>query len=562
MRSDFSKWLAVGAMATALMCAVPSAMAQGTPDETRVKLDLKDADLLAATKSLTQETGLQFVLEPSTEPYGKINLVLNDVSVEDAVRYLCNAAGASFRKDENGIYIIGHKTPGATTDTTPTAATTAAEPAPNIPVHLHKFKLMHADPKTVLDEIENKGPGDPFAAFEEMNHLKDVTTGKSLPSLPNNNIYMLGTNGEAFQPVNTQNYSNPVTHSESGSDIAMPGETANQIGGLSGGGGFGGGGGQGGFGGGGQGGFGGGGAGGQGGRGGQNGGIGGGGNLTSGGLIPRTITYITFDPTDNSIVVQATDEEIREIQDAISFFDVAPQQVLIKVEFVTTSSDFASDLGFDWTYARGQVIAGAAPGYFTTENAPIFVNWAMGNVVTRLRAELNTDTGKTVEAPVLRTLNNEPASVTEGTVTYIFYNEVVSIGNGNVISQSIPTELPVGSTLSVKPRINNDGTITVALFPSLENISGFQTDPSGNQYPDIAYQEISIVARVKSGETIALAGFTQKAETGTDDRFPVLGYIPIIGQLFRHETKSISSSELIIFVTPTIVEEGDNGLGP
>src|SRR5205085_11861522 len=146
--------------------------------------------------------------------------------------------------------------------------------------------------------------------------------------------YMIGNTpgGTVFQPVSTQNYSAPRTYSESGSNIALPGESAGQFGGQ--GGGFGGGG------------FGGGGLGGQGGGGlgGQGGGAGGaqGQGLVSGqGLIPQ-LPYITFDPTDNTIIVNATDEQIRQIQDAITFFDVAPRQVTIKVEFITTNSSTAS----------------------------------------------------------------------------------------------------------------------------------------------------------------------------------------------------------------------------
>ncbi|HEY3780740.1 MAG TPA: hypothetical protein VGL56_06640 [Fimbriimonadaceae bacterium] len=555
MRSVLYKSLLAACVAASLLLIVPSVYAQGpAPDELRVTLNLKDADMLAATKELTNRTGLQFLLEPSNDPYAKVTLQLSDVTAEEAISYICQAAGAAFRKDDNGVYIIGHKKASSTSNSLEPAPT-VAPPTPSVPVHVHKFLLQHEDAKVVLDQLEGRGPDDPYLPYLEMNRFSRIAHENDV-KMPQQNVLMMPQEpgGTAFQPVNTQSYTAPKTFQDSGNEIALPQETANQTFG-GGGGGIGGGGG----------GFGGGGQGAGGGRGGATGGATGGGQgstIQPGvGLVPN-VTYITYDPTDNSVIVQATDEQIRELQDAISFFDVAPQQVIVKVEFITTSNDFTSDLGFDWTYTRGNVVAGAAPGYFTNQSAPIFLSFATGNIVTRLRAELNRDTGKSVQAPVIRTLNNQTASVSEQVTTYLFFTTTVAIGNGNVINTQQPLQLPITTQLVVKPRINNDQTITMYLTPDVEDIASIQTDTAGNQYPDTDEESINLVARVKSGETIALAGFTRKTEQGSDFRFPILGSLPIIGQLFRHESKSIVNSELIIFVTPTIMQDDNLGLGP
>jgi general secretion pathway protein D len=518
-------------------------------DDVLVNLTLKDADMLAATKELTAHTGIQFVLEPSSDPYPKVTLQLNGITAEEAIGYICKAAGAYFHKDTNGVFIIGHKKDGATADLNPSSGPNAVAP-PAVPVHfkMHKFKLEHADSKGVLEQLKGLGPTDAKQDFKDMREwlkLQDTST----PATPS--VVILGPNGAStpYQQVGTQNYNTPPTHSDSGNQIQLPGESANQVPEGANQGGFGGGGGGGGFGGGG------------GGGGGGFGGQGGGQPGIRGGILPQGLQFITYDPTDNSIIVYGTDEEIRQLQDAISFFDTAPAQVLVKVEFVTTSTEFSSDLGFDWTYTRGNIYAGAAPGFFTTATAPVFLSWASGNVVADLRASLNRDTGKQVTAPILRTLNNETATVNDSTITYIFINNT-AVTQGVVETTQTAQPITIAQALTVKPRINGDGTITLFLSPSLSTISSIQTDSSGNQFPDVATQSVQAVARVKSGETIALGGLTQKTDQGTDVRFPILGDLPFIGQFFRHVTKSVTNSELIIFVTPTIIEEGNNSLGP
>jgi general secretion pathway protein D len=561
MRSMFKSMAVVGMAALTLGGALSAiAQTQSSTDDVLVNLTLKDADMLAATKELTAYTGLQFVLEPSQDPFPKITLKLNGVTAEEAITYICTAAGATFKKDTNGVYIIGHKKAGSLTDTPDKSDKKPGDMsgAPAVPVHakVHKFKLMHADAKAVLDQLEGKGPTraiDEFRQMKEYSRLMQNTPAGAPPPV----MVGSGPSGVGYQPVSTQSYQAPATHTETGNDIQIPGENANQFGGGGfggGGGGFGGGGG--GFGGGGGGGFGGG----QGGLGGGQGGLGGGQQIR-GPLIPDGLNYITYDPTDNSLIVYGTDEQIRELQDSISFFDTAPAQVLVKVEFVTTSTEFSSDLGFDWTYTRGPIYAGAAPGFFTNAQAPAFFGWASGNVVADIRASLNRDTGKQVTSPILRTLNNEPAVVEDETQTYIFYNQT-TVTQGVVQTTQVAYPVDIAQSLQVKPRINGDGTITMFLEPELQTISSIQTDASGDQFPDTATQAVEAVARVKSGETIALGGLTQKTEENTDVRFPVLGDLPFIGQFFRHVTKSITNSELIIFVTPTIIDEDNEGLGP
>ena len=105
------------------------------------------------------------------------------------------------------------------------------------------------------------------------------------------------------------------------------------------------------------------------------------------------------------------------------------------------------------------------------------------------------------------------------------------------------------------------------LDPTITDQGQVRNLPTGNsgatqQVPDILSQQVQVVVRVKNGQTIVLGGLTRKSDQGTERKYPILGDLPIIGQFFRSKTTQRNYSELLIFVTPTVVEdEDDSGLG-
>lgn len=530
IRLKMARFAMVVAMLLSVLGPVSIALAQeGASEQVRLDLNLKDADMVTATRMLTQRCGLKFIFEPGSESFPKITLSLNGVTAEEALTYICRAAGAFYRRDEAGVYIIGSKPFPKETTTTDLAV------RPFLPPVIKKIKMRKADARDIYERLMNKQP-DTNRMFGDINSFRRLTDyvhmktpGSPLTVLSNNNSY---------RPMPTQNFGDGANGAESGNNIMLPGESGGQLGGP-GGGGLGGGQGL--------------------------GGGGGGGqiqqtNLQGGqGLVPSGIDFISYDPTDNSLVVRGSEEAIAELQRNIALFDLAPKQVEIKVEFITTSSSLSRALGFDFLYQRGTIFFGNRPGTFARTNDPIFLNYATGNITTRMRTLLTEGYGKTVQAPIVRTLNNQPASVFQIVQTTIFVNTVVAVGNGQVIISPTPTPITIQTGLQVAPRINDDGTITMFLSPTVQDFGQLRRGPNGEEIPDVLAQIIAVVARVRNGETIVLGGLTRKQETGSHSRFPILGDLPIIGQFFRSDTREKNNQELLIFVTPRVIEEEEGG---
>lgn len=511
----------------------------------RVDINLKGADLHSATAAVTAQTGIKFVIADTTNTFKLVTMSISDVTADEAVRYICEAAGATWTVDENGVYIIRHKADVAVVTPPPANLTV------RVPLRTQKIKLMKADPHHVYSMLVDPENATAKDSLELLNST-------ALSKIPSNSTYapaplvMVGQGTQnVFHPYAASKGEQPTATTSNG--IVIPDENPNQVGNFGGGGGGlpGQGGGGGGFGG-------------QGGGGGQNngGGVGSATGLVGGqGFVPQGITRVAYDPTDNSLIVQGTDEAIRELEQLIAQFDVAPRQVVIKLEFITTSNSLDRALGIDWFYQRGSVFAGVRPGTFARAADPIFLNYATGNISTRLRTLLTEGWGRTVTAPLIRTLNNQPATISNAAQTTIFINQVTNGPSGIIITPQ-PVPLTATTFLAVTPRINNDDTITVFLQPQLQGFGQLKRGPDGQEIPDILQQSISVVARVKSGETIALGGLTNKVDNYSQSRIPILSDLPIIGQLFRGRNTNTSTSELIIFVTPTIIADDNYGLGP
>lgn len=519
----------LASLAVGMVALSPIASAQGSMT---LDLDLKDAGLVSAVQALTNRTGLQFVIVDEEAKFRPITLALRRASAEEAIQFMVEAAGGWVERNEAGVYIIRAGKPQG-------KPATGGATTPKAPVELRKIRLLKGDPHVVFQQILSTWTPDPYAAINDANHVRNLTSYKP---------YQTGTinavTSDGVIPIKGSDIEQNKPLPESSNDITLPGETATQLGG----GGFPGAGNQ---------------TGGQ--PGGQTGGQGGQGGIaiTPGqGLVPDGIEYLSYDPTDNSIIVRGTDEAIRQLQSAIALFDIAPKQVEIKVEFITTSQSISRTFGIDWTFSRGAVFAGNNPGAFARTGDPIFVNYSTGNLVTRLRTQLIEGEGKVVSAPLVRTFNNQNGFIAQNTTTTIFVpNQTVT--QGVITTTFNPVPLTINTFLSVRPRINNDGYITMTLTPQVQQFGQIRTPPGGGQaIPDQLSSSINIATRVKDGETILIAGFNTKQDNTSVTRFPILSDLPIIGSLFRSTSQNRNDSELLIFVTPRIIQEDDDSFAP
>lgn len=533
-------WAALVASALVVSAVMPAA-AQGQRTGGKIDLQLKDAELLTALQALSLQTGIEFTIQVAdADKIRRVTVSLKEKTAEEAIRYICEAAGVIVDRDETGVFVV------RTASAPAPVSSTVAAPKRNV---LRRIKVMRADPASLYRQIRF---GDIPDMFTEMQDLQSKAASLS-PVRPQSLGLVTDLNR---QSINLNSEAQPSRSSMPNESISLPGEAAGQRGG---GGGMGGGGlaGGGGFGGGGQGGgLGGGGLGG----GGQAGGSGLG--LQAGqGFVPEGLTNFSYDPNDNSIIVQGSEEAIRQLEAIIEQFDVAPKQVYVDVKYITTSNSKDSSFGIDWLYQRGGVFAGNRPGTFARAADPIFLNYATGNITTRMRALLSDGWGRVVSNPSVQTLNNQPAFFQATTVTTVFVNQIVN-GSGGIVIQPVPNQVPITSGISIRPRINNNGTVTMVISTTISDFGQLRRGPDGTEIPDTLTQTVFVPVIVPDGETVALGGLTRKTENYSRSRIPLLSDLPIIGQFFQGKNEQTSTQDLTVFVTPTIIKDQNFGLTP
>jgi type II secretory pathway component GspD/PulD (secretin) len=109
-------------------------------------------------------------------------------------------------------------------------------------------------------------------------------------------------------------------------------------------------------------------------------------------------------------------------------------------------------------------------------------------------------------------------------------------------------EVPVGIILLVHPRVNGDGQITLRVKPVVSTVSGFV-----DGVPQTSTREAETVVRVKDGDTLVIGGLIRDEDVKTMTKVPILGDLPLVGQLFRYHERNHRRSEVMIFLTIKMV---------
>jgi len=156
--------------------------------------------------------------------------------------------------------------------------------------------------------------------------------------------------------------------------------------------------------------------------------------------------------------------------------------------------------------------------------------------------------GEIVSAPRVITSNQKEASIQQG--VEIPYQE--SSSSGATTTQFKKAVL----SLKVKPQITPDNRVILDLTVSKDSVGQLVQSATGGQVPSIDTRQIVTQVLVNDGQTVVLGGIMETERRSTINKVPVLGDIPVLGHLFKSDTRTNNKDELLIFVTPKILREG------
>lgn len=160
---------------------------------------------------------------------------------------------------------------------------------------------------------------------------------------------------------------------------------------------------------------------------------------------------------------------------------------------------------------------------------------------------------KILSEPRITVLSNQEAKILVGEELYIPNYERNSETGAMEITGYIPRNL--GIEMVVNPQINKEKEVKLSLAPSISSLIGFEELTPDVRVPRIAIRNASTSVRIASGQTIALGGLIKEDLVDTETKFPVLGDLPIFDRLFKHTDKTVNKTDLVFFITVTVLEE-------
>lgn len=262
---------------------------------------------------------------------------------------------------------------------------------------------------------------------------------------------------------------------------------------------------------------------------------------------------------NDTIIIRDYPEKIAEAAELVKKFDVRPKQVLIEATVLSALLDEDTELGIDWNLLDGFGLTGyqavedskGAPiqtsGFATALKAGLRVGIQSGNLFGFINA-LEGITDTTILAnPKILAVNKQLGQVYIG--TKIGYESQITVAESGTSTSQVKF-LETGTKLSFRPYIGNDGYIRMDIHAK---------DSSGtlktNQIPDETSTELATNITVKDGQTIVIGGLFRDVVTSSRSQVPVLGDIPFAGALFRGTSDETQRAEVIVMLTPHIIEE-------
>jgi len=297
---------------------------------------------------------------------------------------------------------------------------------------------------------------------------------------------------------------------------------------------------------------------------------------------------IVLDDRSGALIISNTPSNIQIIEDILYNLDISPVQVLIEARFVELQVTDVEELGIEWQLNESwghrrkdgsnieAINSGAGVDFTSFSRATEGMNFTYQGLLTYpqfqavLHALAETQRAKTLSAPRVTTVNNQMASI-KVVDEWIYptryeFQVVQSDVNGDgdfddsneTTYNNVPVDFvtkDVGILLHVTPNVGADGrTINLALVPEVsEGTAGFFSYTGSVSLPKFSSRSLSTSVVINNGETVALGGLVKESTTTTLTKVPLLGDIPILGNLFRKKNDSIVRTNLLIFVTASII---------
>ena len=305
-------------------------------------------------------------------------------------------------------------------------------------------------------------------------------------------------------------------------------------------------------------------------------------------LDDKKVGSIRSDSRSNQVIVQALPERMDDIAKLIEALDRKTKEVLIDAKILKVTLNDDLSVGFEWegmfknlTKSGATAFLGSHPlqpverigrsfiddfttiqpdanppaGNKTTLTEQVFFGRTIGDDAYELLVRFLQTLGETrlLSNPKLAVVNKEEAKILIGR-REAFVTTTTTTGQTTTTTAEEVTFIDVGIQLNVTPTINEEGFITMKVKPEVSSVVDTLVTPSGNRIPIVDTSTAETTVMVKDNATIIIGGLRREDETLTEKQVPFLGDIPFLGALFSSKDTTKQRSELLVLLTPHIIE--------
>ena len=298
---------------------------------------------------------------------------------------------------------------------------------------------------------------------------------------------------------------------------------------------------------------------------------------------PSTGGQIQADPATNSLVITAPEPQYRQLREVIDRLDQRRAQVFVESLIAEISEDKAAEFGIQWQGPIGNKGDGSigllgtnfsiggtnilqlASQPLSGTNLPssganfgVATRASNGTYVLGFLARFlqSSGDGNVLSTPNLLTLDNEEAKIVIGQnvpfITGQYANAVAATTTGAAVNpfQTIERK-DVGLTLKVKPQISDSGTIKMQIY---QEVSSIDSNTTSGLITNKRSIESNVL--VEDGNIVVLGGLLQDTAGNNQQKVPGLGDLPVLGHLFKAETRNRKKTNLMLFLRPVVVRDG------
>src|SRR3989338_6409013 len=276
-------------------------------------------------------------------------------------------------------------------------------------------------------------------------------------------------------------------------------------------------------------------------------------------VLTPAIGTMKFDERSNKIVISDTAQVMNKVRRIIEAFDEKDKQVLIEAKIIQIALNNEHKMGVDWEAIVSNYHSLDLIGDFDVLGAAdkkgkLSIGTLSSDDYTALIEALDT-VGVTniLSSPGITAVNNKEAKILVGSTEPYVPTTTTTPSSGPTTTAESVNFIDVGVKLYVTPTIHDDGFVTIKIKPEVSSVTSNLTTSNNNTIPVVETSEAETTVMVKNGVSIVIGGLIKEEKIKSTKKVPFLGDIPVMGFAFRSQDDEVSKTEIVIFLTPTII---------